>query len=118
MDAILVFLGATVLFFGIEYAVRKLWKVEKVDLSEKFAGKAGQWGRGILLVVILAGVIIFTDDFFIGLLWFWAFYLLTTGLLNVFLEWKYFPESKSYLVSLVQVPIVLGFIWGAIYFIG
>ena len=115
MEVILTFIGLIAVFFGADYLMRKLLKVDKVKFSETPGGKVSQWGRGIILAVVLGGVILFIDDFSDGILWFWIFYFLTLGVFEAFLEWKYFRESKSYLVSLMQIPLVLGFLWCAVY---
>lgn len=115
METVLLFLGLMVVFFGAEYLMRKLLKVEKVDLSETPGGKISNWGRGIILGVALIAIFLFLDDFDDAILWFWIFYFLALGILEAFLEWRYFPDSKSYLVSLLQIPFVIGFLLIAIY---
>lgn len=115
METILLFLGLIVVFFGAEYFMRKLLKVDKVNLAETPGGKINNRGRGIILGIALIGVILFIDDFADVILWFWLYYFLAVGILEAFLEWKYFPESKSYLVSLLQIPFVIGFLLIAIY---
>lgn len=115
METVLLFLGLIVVFFGADYLMRKLLKVDKANLSETPGGKINNWGRGIILGAALIGVILFMDDFADAILWFWIYYFLAVGILEAFLEWKYFPDSKSYLASLLQIPFVIGFLLSAVY---
>lgn len=107
MNYFLVLAIIFILIFGTEKLLRKWLSVEKRRLSETPAKNLDQWGRGIILVVVLCAIPLLAIEEDARLIWFFIGYLILMNSFQAFLQWKYLKGSKEYLLTLLQLPVAI-----------
>ena len=109
--------GMAVLF-GLEFALKKWLKIEKVKISETEGKNIDRWGQGIILVVALCFLPFMLSGSPWHMLWFWIIYWIVFSFFQASLQWKYAKESREYILTLVYLPVVITFFlliafWGS-----
>ncbi|MFD1861518.1 DUF4181 domain-containing protein [Planococcus chinensis] len=112
MEFIIVLILLLLWFFVAERVVRKILKVEKGSLEGTPGAKINAWSQGITIFLSLLIIPFAAEDWWEGMMFFWLVYLTSFSFVEAFLQWKYIPETREHLATLVMYPLGLGMLLG------
>ncbi|AOV08129.1 DUF4181 domain-containing protein [Sporosarcina ureilytica] len=107
MGFVLFFIIIFIISVPLDRLLNKLFKVEKKKISDTSGKKIDQWGRGIITVIFLCGLIyvIYTEVEWNVARWYFISLVIAQNGLQFILEWKYLKSTNQYIVTLIYLLI-------------